>query len=404
MASSDPPIVQEGTKTKVMIAAIAASATVIAGLISAIVSWTVSQHTLEREEWRDRAENTVQRAALFKELIDEVSAGRNTSYAILALWKLYEDDRRLVVITALQSDDPKAIEVLRLLGLQQELVGFQNTFINVIDNAGPERRSELLLLLSDIYPNQRVDLSIESIINERSTDFARSISFRDLAALLRQRPEFRERVAERMAKDDRISSSVSYRFTVALALYAAGETDPFDFLIEESASDMALLAQVAPLLVKGSQVVNYNSDDQIRQMRLSVELMRHSAEIQNGNTSFYNGLRVFRSVLPRADMASEERSNILDFFESYFRDNPSSRITRERILDVVADLDKERAIQLYYSAISCEESAASELFFHASNAIDIIFDGDGPTDFETGRQEGLERLQQMGLTCESWRA
>ena len=92
-------------------------------------------------------------------------------YSILALWKLYEDDRRLVIITALQSENPQAIAVLELLQLENQLMPYADTVKGVLDKAEGERKELLRNLYAKINPNGVVDERIDAILAETKDEF-----------------------------------------------------------------------------------------------------------------------------------------------------------------------------------------------------------------------------------------
>ena len=392
------------SRGKLWIAAVTAAGTIATAAVSAGVSWFVSERTLELDHWRAQAEDSIQRAELFTDLMQHVTTDGKAGYAILALWKLYQDDRKLVVISALQSEDPQALTVLHQLGLERELKGYEQTIRNVIDRVGDQRRKELLQLYSEIDPSGIVDLSVHRVLEESSAALAQSKAFDELVDLLRDRPDLRGRVAQLMSSDRRLQASVRGRFALALALYVAGETETFDRMIVESEGDIDLFAKLAPLIKAGGQKVRYEVRDQEKLLRLSVQLMRASSGGAKKKAQFYGALEVFRDAFPHAGVTSSERPAIVQMFEDHYRVIPEDRLARERILNTVWQLDQEAARRLYHSAVVCEKLEDSRPFFFTVEVPDLLFPSEKPATYEAAHALGLSHLNIHNLTCESWRA
>jgi len=289
------------------------------------------------------------------------------------------------------------------LGLEKELAGYEPTIRNVIDKVDDDRRSELLQLYSEIDPRGLVDLTVEEILDDPPTTFSQSQIFDELSNLIRDKPEFRTHIASRISSDQRIKESIRSRFALALALYLAGETEPFDQMIVESEEDTEFFGELAPLINAGWQKVRYEVRDWERLLLLAVKLMRASGGKKDREGQFFYALEIFRNALPQSGLASSEEPEILEMFEDQFRIIPSDRLTRERILDTVLSLDKEVARKLYSYAVGCEDASVSRKFYATVHASSKDFVNLRDPDFETTRGLGQAFLNNNGLSCEAWR-
>lgn len=385
--------------TTYKVALVSAVGAIVVAVISGAVSWIVAGQTLAQQD-------IVQRATLFKELINEVNDENGGGYATLALWKLYPEDRRLVIISALQSDKPQPIAVLMLLGLEDELDDYESTIRNAINNTPVEKRKELLKLYSQINPESLLDLNVESILAEKAHLFVQTSQFDELVELLSGSVELQKELAKKIEADSRISNDLTKEFTFALALYMNKSTDRFDKLLLKAGQDIEFFGRLARLVRDGSAVGRYTVEDQKTILKLSIKYMEHISAKEELLSEFYGALEAFETSYNNDELVSaEDQLKVLNLFEGQFRQF-SDHLQRLAMLRIAARMEIARARVWYYSAISCEAEGASKKFYLLSrkSAQGFLFDNVDLGEFAVARANGAKYLEEQGAPCKRWKA
>lgn len=105
--------------------------TFAAALMSSWASWRVTQLSSDTDRMLgelqhsiEEAQVSIKRAELFKELVRDLHSPEYASYALLTLWNMYneEEDRRIIVLAALENPKAETIATLQRLGLEGDLV------------------------------------------------------------------------------------------------------------------------------------------------------------------------------------------------------------------------------------------------------------------------------------------
>lgn len=384
-------------------AKIAAIATIVASVCAAAVSYVVSNREIELAAESAYTDNVVKKATLFSSLMEKASLDGNVGYSILALWKLYEDDRRLVIITALQSENPQAIAVLELLQLENQLTPYADTVEGVLHKAEGERKEVLRNLYAKINPNGVVDERIDAILAETKDEFYLSPDFEELVALCRENPAMVAYLEKVYDSDARISDSLLNRFTFSLALYQTGNTERLLKLVEEYEANLDNFGQLASLLSSDLLQDVYRKRDYESFAKASIRYMVHVNENSKSKELFLNGLTLFEMAKARAYITGDERDQVLASLEAFFRGNPGL-YDRHKVLIAVQSLDSERAVRMFHMALACEEDGSIFFMTTADTVLESIYlDSDVP-DYDAARIQSTSWRVSNSLACDSWRS
>lgn len=193
---------------------ISAFSAVLAALLSAFVSLWVASIQTDVEELVASKKDTVERAVLFKDLINDLNNEKKAGYALLTLWKVYqqENDRKIVVLAALESPDPnkKLIQTLKRLGFDKELAKYAKTFTNqAILGTGEASKAASNIILETFPPLQKAEYLVAQI-EHNEVSGPNDVSVTRLIELIAFNKDVKEMVNENAARSDNINLIIAY--------------------------------------------------------------------------------------------------------------------------------------------------------------------------------------------------
>jgi hypothetical protein len=228
-------------------------------------------------------------------------------------------------------------------------------------------------------------------------------TFTDMKGLLQKNEDLQKSLLE-VINRDRDKLTLPQEFTLALALYAVGETDPFDRIITRTKKEIELFGDLARLIRAGSQLVAFKDKDEKLFVELAIIYMAKSGMDPSKQNQFFNAVIAFESVYKDEHLNSQGRTEVLKTLEDQFRAFRTDIATRDRILRLAAQIDRDKAKGWYYAVMTCESSELSEVLFNSTQVSELLLQSEVATDYASTKEAGQAFLKQVSVTCEGWNA
>lgn len=232
--SQSPPRPKKESKSLAALL-IPATTTIVAGLVAAGVSYYVATLQLSSEE-------NIKKQEMFHELITSLGNKDSDHYSLLALWKIYPKDHRLIVITALQDPNPDKIRLLSQIGFGDQLKPYEQDILKIYADATVEERQHLGQLFEAIGSTQHVDVLLAKLRKNPALKFS-DPQIAELTDLAKSGKARADRIATYY--DGVPKEELNHRLAVAHALYSAGYKSQFKNILVELGQDTSRFPKVA---------------------------------------------------------------------------------------------------------------------------------------------------------------
>ena len=401
MSETTPNTQGSDLVNKLQVAGITALGVILAAGVSAAVSFFVSDNTVKLELERLRTEESLEKARIFQELVNTASKAEDPTYALLALWKVYPDDEKLIVTTALMNPTPQTIGTLHALGIAEQLQEYEATIKALMVNAERELRQDFYSSYMDISPQAVFEVMYETMVRSGGQEG----DLLDLKNFLLSHENFLPSLETRIAGDDRVQDDMRLRTRIASGLYEIGPA-PFAALLKEAETDPAFFGQLARHIAERVSGLQRADQDRLAELALgSIEAARKSPE-QARNLS--GSLSLFESIAAEIGLSDDRAQRFTAAMSDiYLRNAHAGRPEIWYLSALHRHAPDIGAVhRLYLATVACADEArkgAGSSFYHGFPDRELALD-----DWETGitydaaRAAALERLGAFGEDCTPW--
>lgn len=371
--------------------------TVIGGILTAVISAGVS-YLVASEKLKSDA--SIRRATLFKELISSLQADPSDPYPLLSLWKIYPDDHRLIVITALQEPTPQTIKLLTQLGYNDELTSFQDDIRRIYESAQGESRETISILFQALDSLEQIDIVLDQLA-ELDDIPADHPLVSELETLIAVDAKARRQVAGYLAKVPPERNDL--RVVLAYALYLAEDKSHFENLLTRVDQNIQSFPVLAAYL-RDRQARDI--DPRLRSAMIGLASKYSEMVMTQPGTSFISqnfalqSLEQYYSTIARNSVDSEPFRTTL----AAIAEHPEARPTqRERSLRMLALNGFEPlAIETYYNIVLCngartdQKRAFDTLAFGSTFLADEI----AALEYAQARPKLQNDMNERQLSCD----
>lgn len=386
--------------SKRQVALIGAIGSIVVALVAGMVSYFVSSATVEVELRRAEMQDSLARAEFFRELVGEVEAG--SKYALLALWKIYPEDKQLIVITALQEPNEQTLNTLRDLGLADELKDYEDTIKSLMRNADIEDRIGYRKAFLDLSPGSVLDVAVEAVINsENSTDHFNPAVNELVSVLGYKRGLFEKRLLEHISNSGRIKEDIDLRITFARIAYGF-EPKLMAALFDDMKTDIHSFSTLAAKFDSGD-IEALDVSDREHLFSLTIEFLRKTLKGKPKEYYFNDGMdlvnRLQKKIVVTSDQKDELAALISQVYRSHARNGtPPGTLLRDHLLYA-----PNQTGELYLKTLLCIDKAASVEFFNIFDAEELALDGwNRAISYEEAYSIATERFPNKDEVCKSW--
>lgn len=368
----------------------AALSTVLAACISAAVSFFVTTAKIDSED-------SINRARLFKDLISAFQTDGNERYALLSLWKIYPEDRRIVLITALQNPTPETIRLLTQLGYKDELASFQEDIKKVYDAAEGDDKRLISGLFQALEPIEQVEIVLESILSQEVSS-ADQDEYREFARLMSDSIEVREHVVQKLPTID----SVEHRIQISYAIYQAGDSAPFNDTLAQLKQQMEWFPSLANFF--GSRnPLDIGENERSSILSLAAEHAEYTIQNDNSRVDLRYSLGVSESFFPNMLENETNNKNLLKIVKIIIRNSNNLIVQRDLALKLLSQSGSaEVANKEYFNIIYCsdDEERKQSLFNGLSFGSTLLSEDVLSTGYSEAKVEILKKMEEQGIACD----
>lgn len=382
---------------KLSVARMAAFGTIMAAGVSAAVSYFVSNKTIQLEQKRISVEESLERAKIFRELVDAVRTSDDPTYALLALWKVYPQDERLIVTTALMNPTPNTVSTLHAFGIAERLDEYNETIRNMMINAPRDRRKEFSITYRDISPETVLAVNVEAVIRSGGDE---SDLF-DLRNLIGFRPDLQRPLSEIIETDSRVQSEPLLRLRLARTVY---DSNPAHWaaVLQAAKEDDRLFQLVARETINHLKLFSAADQDELMERTVSaLERMSQDEELQG---QIGDVIRLFSGLTRILDPSAAQRQRFSDAVAPVYRRKARAGRPDPQILIAISRFARGGvASDLFLETLVCAPEDRAEMFYASFPAQDLaLSDWDEDMSFAAGKSEAQRRIQADGEGCARW--
>lgn len=331
---------------------IALLSTIGAAAISAAVSFFVATAKLNSED-------SVSRAKLFNELIEQFQKEGGDRYALLSLWKIYPEDRRLVLITALQDPTPETIKLLTQLGYKEELENFQEDIKKIYETSSGENRRAISSLFQVLSPIEQADIALNRIQSSEvsDTDTEEYIEFYEL---LRASPDVRDYIENKI----QTTPSFEHRVLLAYGLFLSGEPAPLNNTLSDLRQNIDWFPALADFFGKRNPL-SLGEIERSSILGLAEQHAQHVVAAKKSQIELFFSLDVTENFFPNTLTNQTNKENVASILRLVAQEGRI--VQRDVALRLMNDFDLQPAADVeYFEAVFCnDDSDEKELLFRS---------------------------------------
>lgn len=389
----------EELRNAIRISIVTAAGVIFTAILSAVVSFFVSNQTLVVEVEKIRSQESLERAKIFQNLVQISKSSDDPTLALLALWKVYPDDKELIVTTALLNPTPQTVGALHALGVGDELHKYDRLISSVMLNASYDKVREFSELYADFSPETVLRINLQSIDRARQNV---KVRLAGLEKLINQDPNLSSLLVKIF--DDDFGNRMSPK-TKAQVARLAYDTSPglFEKMLDESEVNEDLYYELATEFRRYAEILDIN--DQRRMVDTSfiyLEKFFEANEAIDDDMQAY--IELIAAIFSDSEASPDERSQFSDFLERVF----TSSVQRGRpyvraLLFMHERTDSlELARKLYYRTIFCSEVRTGRNFFGGFPERELALEAYSETKgYDEMREIAKSRLDSS-FKCETW--
>lgn len=328
------------TSWKDKLAVISALSAVLAALLSAFVSVWVTSIQTDLDELVASKQDTIERAKLFRVLINDLSSKDKAGYALLTLWKIYqhEDDRQIVVLAALENPNEDTYQTLLRLGLEKELEIYAgNTLKNLaVSGKGEASQKASDLILSTFSPLETSKYLFDKI-NSYGSSGPDDENIQLLIQYVTHNKKVREFVTTKVNEEKNVNPYITY------VLFKANEKEAFLDYLNEVKAQPALYPEFTDLIDNLNEA-DFTAKDWLSVSEVAITiLLNKSTELQDYILSGSFDI-LEKDKLLKSGSKQNIQSKIIRVSQEYLFDNNVEDFLRSRAFDVLKKWDSSEAL------------------------------------------------------------
>lgn len=370
-----------------------------AAIISAAVSFFVSKNTTEVEMLKIQSAEHATKAEQFKNLVKEISSGGSGSeYALIALWKIYPNDHRLILVTALQNPTKKSLNTLRAIVPRGGFDEYSDSIESLMYYADPEERVKYAEQFIDVTPESVLRVYLDLLQSTTLNDaFEHGVVSGELVRLLADKIAIQSLFDEMLQEIDINRNNSVFMASASLSLVKVGYARAWRRYMENVLDSQEVIAG----LVLSSDQYKYEFSSILKSEKLDQLL-----PLQNASLEF------IRDVCTKADVDSRSHCIAGAEFYSALNDGTSTgndkkfvtlvenhvmnneNYTHSSLLEILSEYDPKIAKKAFYYLIGC--GAKPELAYRIS--VDLLVGKDiGISNFDEESSESNIQTRALGL-------
>lgn len=379
--------------SKQTIAIIATAGTILAAAVSGTVSYLVSTASLKSEDTRARAD-------MFKQLVEQVQIAENPNYALLALWKIYPNDKKLIVITALQKPTVQSLTTLRALGYEEELRKYNETIKSIMVNATPEQRKDYSRLFLEVSAESVLDISLEAAIKlGNEIDEINRGPALEITGYLQRKPDLIPVLEKRIASDKRINRNDQLRVALALALYAAEARGTMNVILDEAGSSIQNFSRLSTQLTTREMIRTLTVSDREKLWHVAVANLEKVLRDNQKEHYFLAGVDVIEELRNNVVLSREQEAQIVDIYSKFYALLAKRGIYSKLVLRRLSKINPEISQKLYLATLACQDGQDVELFFKTFDTDDLDLGSGFADSFADAKREAISRMRNNDMNC-----
>lgn len=391
---SDDEEKQNEAYSKLRVAFISGVTAIVVSLVSSVGAFWVASDRLALDD-------TVSKAKLFSDLIARIGEAESANYALLALWKIYPEDRKLIVITALQNPSPAVISTLRAIGLDEELTEFKDTIKAIYQISPANNQSRIRDLFLSLDAKGVLELSLEQLLEDPAHQHFGD-EFYNLTSLLVANKELVVDLVGLYKSDPRIQQSPDHKIEMAVILYNAGHKDELENLLVEFGDSPQTFNTIAPLLAQAVAQSQFSVRSYEHFLSLSLEALKLLPKQFDGEAEhqFNDIMDIVLMSLPKVRHSANEFAQLKEILNSWYQLGREDSFTRKRILAAFDHLDGSLSRKLFVHSLVCDDQASADFLFQMTEYGSRYYGHLGsPLGFAAVRQEATSELREQGENC-----
>jgi len=362
LSGSAPP---EGTPKQIItrdwIAKISALSAIVAAILSAIVTLRVTNIQTDTQQLVSNRKDSVARAELFRDLIEDLNDPNKSGYALLTLWKIYDEpkDRKVVVLAALENPNQDTIDTLTRMGFEKELEGYSDTFARIARSGTGESadvaKNIILQALSPVSTARYLmDILASATIIEPhhpNVDSLITLSAKhtDVMALVAQQEK-------RVDQDRPLFAYIQYK---------AGNSSPFLQYLKDVQSDPKKFRAFIELMTK----LTREDLDRRDWPQIIATAISFLAANEPGTRNFSEQKAfalIDRNNYGDVDLSDEQAHTIVELCYRFVHQEKTTDDTRWKALECLYSWDQPEMRQTVAEYLSCEGNFDTEKYMFTS--------------------------------------
>lgn len=349
-SGSSPPAGAPGQSLpKDWLAKISAFSAVAAALLSAIVTLRVTNIQTDTKELLAVRQDSIQRAELFRNLIQDLNDDSKSGYALLTLWKLYEQpkDRKVVVLAALENPKPDTINTLTRMGFEKELEDYSDTLARIAKSGiGESADVAENIILQALSPISTARYLLDVLAGATIID-PHTLNVQNLITLSERHDDVMALVAEQEKRSDQERPLFAY------IQYKAGKPAPFIDYLKNVRADPEEFRIFLELMTKLTPE-DLARDDWPHIVETVADFLAQNSPGTHDFSESEAFALINRDSFGGADLSAEQQNKVVDLCIAYFRHANISDNTRSKALDCLLSWDSSKTRQTVAEYLSCE--------------------------------------------------
>ena len=366
----------------------------ISGLISVSVSlvtfWSVKQQLL--------VEDSLERAKIFQNLVETVRTSNDPTYALLALWKVFPEDEKLIVMTAMMNPTPQSVSTLHAIGLTDRLDSHNKNIFEMMIHAPRELRQEYSNAYRNISPQTVLNVLVETAIRSRGGE--REMS--DLKNLLDFNPDMLTILLDKIAKEDRVQDNTRLHLRIARMVYDS-DPAPLRDLLATSKGDVTLFHQISQELF--NHLDRLTPDDQDIMMDLALVALTKISQGPDLERKTGDIVDLFTALTATIEPTTAQRQKLSDALEQIYTRKAKRGVPDTLILKAVNRFSPSAATaqSLFLTTLACVAKEDLLVFHYSFPVEDLAMVGwNEDLGFDASRDEAKRRVATSGEECSTW--
>ena len=327
---------------------ITAIATLGATLMTSLFGFVVDTQKQESVD-------SIKRAEMFTQLLGSIKDNPEDPYPLLSLWKIYPNDRRLIVITALQEPTEKTSRLLLQIFDDNDLAAHTKEIRDIYMDATDETRKHIGALYRALDPDGQIDVLLDQIAALPKVTGDENI-LTELRPLIADSAAAKEQVATRVQNTP--PDRMDVKIVLALILVDMGNADPMRDILQEIRTNFQNFSILHETL-KNKNLFRIDEALKVDMLKLAQEYTDHVRATSGGPELLMDTVELMNKVYPAIDVPSledEQRfvSTLVGILRHDDTDNWMRNLTFEALIERLYQTEAEDA---FLMITLCDQTA-----------------------------------------------